>query len=145
MAVNDWLGPVDHLILHVEPGASPAGGLSRLRTLVESGTIALLDLEVVVGAATGPRSLDAGTWGDGAGLDLHAFDGVWSGLLDHDDLVAARDGVGDEVVALVVVYEVTAFRPVLAAWDRPGVTLAGSGPVSEDDLVAALAADGSTI
>ena len=139
MTARDWLGPVDYLILHVEPGGSPAEGLRRIEDLVEAGTVRLLDVEAVVHGDDGPRAMGAGEWGDRIGADLHAVDGALSGLLGDDDLDAALDGTAEGTAALVVVYEVTAFRDVFDAWDAPGLQLAGSGPVAEDDLVAALA------
>lgn len=135
---NDWLGPVEHLDIRVEPGGSPDEGLRRLRALVDGGVLRLLDLEVVLGTDGTRRAVDVGTWGDGLGLDLHSFDGVWSGLLDDDDLATALPDLGDGSVEIVVVYEIVALATVLAAFDGPAVHVTGSGPVAEADLVAAL-------
>ena len=134
----DWLGPVEHLDVRVEPGGSPDEGLRRLRALVDGGLVRLLDLEVVVGADGARHAVDLGTWGEGVGLDLHAFDGAWSGLLDDDDLVAALPDIDDGSVEIVVVYEIVAMAAVLDAFDGPAVRVTGSGPVAEADLLAAL-------
>lgn len=135
---NDWLGPVEHLDIRVAPGGSPAEGLHRLRALVDGGVVRLLDLEVVVGADGDRQAVDVGTWGDGMGLDLHAFDGAWSGLLDDDDLAMALPDLDDGAVEIVVVYEVVAIAALLDAFDGPAVHVTGSGPVAEADLLAAL-------
>jgi hypothetical protein len=135
---GDWLGPLQHLDVRIEAGASPAAGLAQLRTLMDGGVIHVLDLEVVVAENGARRSLDAGAWGDSLGLDLHALDGTWSGLLDDDDLVAALADAGDGSVEIVVLYEITALAPVLEAFEAPGTHVTGTGSVSEDDLLAAL-------
>ncbi|HEY0189262.1 MAG TPA: hypothetical protein VGC67_17380 [Cellulomonas sp.] len=134
----DWLGPVELLVLHVEEPAAVGPGLSRLLDLVHDGAVLVLDLEVVRAGADGPESLDVGAWGDQAGVDLHAVDGLWSGLLDEQDLREATEGLTPGAVAVVVVYEVTVVLPVVAALDVPGVHLVGAGPVVEADLVTAL-------
>jgi hypothetical protein len=135
---EDWLGPVELLVLHVEDPAAVGPGLSRLLDLVQVGAVQVLDLEVVRSGADGPETLDVAAWGDEAGVDLHAVDGLWSGLLDEQDLREATDGLAQGAVAVAVVYEITVVLPVVAALDVPGVRLVGAGPVVEADLVAAL-------
>ena len=147
----EWLAPVEHLVVHVDDPRALAPGLERLQELVTSGVVQVLDLEVVRRVASGAtadaptssapthfEAVDLGTFGDQGGVDLHAFDGTWSGLLDEADLRASLEGAGPGTAALVVVYEVVALAPVLDAFKGAAVHVVSLGSVDEQNLVAAL-------
>lgn len=155
---DEWLAPVEHLVVHVDDPRALTPGIERLRELAAAGVIQVLDLEVVRPVAPSPGSgsaadapepgieaLDLGTFGDEVGVDLHALDGTWSGLLDDDDLRAALVGAGPGTLALVVVYEVVALAPMLAAFEGGAVHVASTGSVDDADLAAAVGTqDGGT-
>lgn len=136
---DDWLGPVDHLVVHITDPASSTAGFAALRTVVDSGAVRILDLEVLRRSGSGVEALDAGTWGDSIGVDLHALDQTFSGLLDDEDRLTAVDGFPDDGVALVVVYETTVLWPVVQAWSGAGTEVRSEGPVALTDIEGAVA------
>lgn len=138
--LSDHLGPVSYLAVEFPQGQVNAEGFSRLIELVDAGLILVLDLEFVRRAADGslvtisPGSLDLD-------VDLSAFEGADAGLLDPDDLEFVAQGLADDSVLAVLVYEDLALAPVLAAWGSGGARLVAEGPVAVEDLEHALDQD----
>lgn len=133
------VGPIDYLVLEF-PGAKLEGeGLAALLDLTERGIIRILDLVVAKVEEDGSfvvvnlADLD----GDGV-LDLAAFEGVGSGLLDDEDVAqgAALVQPGDAVGLLL--YENTWAGPFVTAMRRAGAEVIASGRIPVGTVVAAL-------
>lgn len=136
-AAEDRLGPVDYLVVAL-PDVPTRAGFRALLDVVDAGQVRILDLEVLVRAEDGALLVDTAEWGSRAGIDLAAFTGATSGLLDDEDraVLAERLAVGQ--AALVVVYEVLVLDPVVAAFTAGGATILDEGPVGDDALLDAL-------
>ena len=133
------VGPIDYLALSF-PGARFTGdGLEALLDLVDRGIVQILDLRVVKRELDGTVTAIALTDLDGDGtLDVAAFDGVESGLLDESDLgqVATLIEPGDAVGLLV--YENTWARRFVSAMGAAGAEVIASARVPAADIAARL-------
>jgi hypothetical protein len=141
MTQNDLdVGPIDYLAVEF-PGARLTGeALGELVSLADRGIIRVLDLRVAVVDENGFSAV-ALTDLDGDGqLDLTAFSGIESGLLDDDDIAqgAALVGVGDAVAVLL--YENTWAGPFVSALRRQGAEVIASGRIPADEVAGALEA-----
>jgi hypothetical protein len=79
----------------VPDGQLSAPGFDRLLELVDRGVIRILDIEFVAKDAAGARVVTVADLPAGPDLDLSAWVGSSSGLLDADDIAL----VGDEIAA----------------------------------------------
>jgi hypothetical protein len=134
------LGPVDYLVVEWPPGKEPNGkGLDVLIDLTERGLIRVLDLAFVQkqedGTVAGLALADID--GDGE-LDLMAFDGASSGVLDQGDLDDAGAALEVGASAAILVYENRWATPFAAAVRAGGAELVARGAVPVDALVATL-------
>lgn len=138
----DELGPIDFLAIEFPGGHITAPGFDRLLSLADKGVIDILDLEFITKDQAGNTgTADIGNLGspDGPdGVDLSAWAGASSGLLDRTDVeeIAAKMQRGS--VAAVVVYENRWVLGLVNAWRRDGARLIADGGLSASDLVAAL-------
>ena len=71
-------------------------------------------------------------------LDLAVFEGVESGLLDHDDLAAAAALVRSSTAVGVLVYENTWAGPFVTAMTQAGAQLLASVRIPATDVISAL-------
>jgi hypothetical protein len=133
------VGPIDYLVLEF-PGAKLEGeGLAALLDLTQRGIIRILDLVVAKVEDDGSFVVVTLADLDGDGeLDLAAFEGVSSGLLDQDDLTqgAALVQPGDAVGVLL--YENTWAGPFVSAMRQAGAEVIASGRIPVGNVVAAL-------
>lgn len=135
----DVLGPVEFAVVEFPGGVIGGAGFGELLKLADSGVIRLLDLEFVTRIADGtvvPVSVADVT--AGPGVELSAFDGASSGLVDATDLATLGDSIGVGSVAAVLVYEEQVLIPVVAAWHAAGGRLALVGHLEPADLDEAL-------
>lgn len=130
IAVTDWLGSVDHMIIEFPPDRIPVAGFAELLSLVDSGTVRILDLEFVTRVDGQPTVVTA----ESLGSDLAAFTGACSGLLDDLDLATAVAGLDDGTVSAVIVYELLTMLPVVRAFARSGAAITSEGPVDVSDI-----------
>jgi len=77
--------------------------------------------------------LDTEPW-----VDLSAFAGASSGILDRSDIEEVGAAIGAGSVAAVLVYEELVIFPLIAAWRRGGARVIAQGQISPDDIVLAL-------
>lgn len=138
----DELGPVDFLIVEFPAGESNFTGeiLSELMTLVDAGTIRLIDLVILEKNEDG--SVDATELEE---LDnLGALEAVAADLgdllsdTDIDNLAAAMEPGS---VAGVVVYENVWAAPFASAIRRAGGQLVANGRIPVQAILASLDAD----
>ena len=81
-----------------------------------------------------------------AGVDLSAWAGASSGLLDDADVGEISSAMQPGGVAVVVIYENRWVLGLVDAWRRDGARLIASGGLSAADIVAALdAAESSSL
>lgn len=137
--VDDRLGPVEFVVIEFPDGKVNGAGFSQLVSLVDDGHLLVLDLEFVAKSASGDVTIvDASTFGTVDGVDLSAFDGASSHLIDGEDVADAAAMIAPGSVAAVLVYEVLTVLPMIAAWERAGASLVAAGAIEFDDLDAAL-------
>jgi hypothetical protein len=138
---GDELGPIDFLAIEF-PGARITGpGFERLLSLADQGVVGILDLEFIVkDAAGGARKADAGELelGGSGAVDLSAWAGSSSGLLDDTDVGEIAAAIQPGSAAAVIVYENRWVLGLLDAWRRDGARLIADGGISASDVVAAL-------
>lgn len=142
---DDELGPIDLFAVAFPGGQVSGNGFAELLGLAERGVIRILDAEFLTKAQDGrlgpvsPAELSAG-----AGVDLSAWEGASSGLLDRSDLAELDSQLTPGDVAAVVVFENRWVLGLIDAWRADGARLIFDGGVAADDLLAALDATEST-
>ena len=138
--ITDHLGPVSFLAVEFPEGQADPAGFTRLLDLVERGLVLVIDLEFVRRATDGTlETVPVGSLD--LGVDLSAFEGADSGLLDRDDLELVAASLEGDAVMAVLVYEDLVMEPVLAAWSSGGARLVAEGGVDAADLETALDAE----
>lgn len=138
--LSDHLGPVSYVAVEFPKGQVNEDGFSRLIDVVDNGLILVIDLEFVRRGADGSLvKVSAGSLD--IGVDLSAFEGADAGLLDPEDLDLVAQGLAEDSVLAVLVYEDLALAPVLSAWGSGGARLVAEGPVAIEDLEQALGHD----
>ncbi len=135
MATPEYSGPVDYAVVVVPRAARVGAGLALLLQRVDAGAIELLDLEIVDrGGDRLPLSALSGV----DGVDLSAFEGAESDVLGDDDLAAIAAELGEDELAIAVVYEDRSLAGVVQALAAEGGSLLWSGGIDVADLESAL-------
>jgi hypothetical protein len=135
----DVLGPVEFAVVEFPAGVIDGDGFGELLRLADSGVIRVLDLEFVTRIADGSVvPVSVADVAVGRGVDLSAFDGASSGLVDATDLATLGDSITVGSVAAVLVYEEQVLIPVVAGWHAGGGRLALVGHLEPSDLDEAL-------
>jgi len=132
------LGPIAYVAVEFPGGVVGAEGFRELLALVERQAIRVLDLEFVTPADGGVRTVEPASLGTADGLDMSAFDGASSGILDAEDLASLGARLTAGSVAAVLVYEELSMLQVLASWESAGANLLAEGPVDAGELISAL-------
>ncbi len=136
---DDVLGPVDFLAIEFPGGQLTAAGFERLLSLANEGVVDILDMEFITKDTDGKsKKIDAWEFAVPGGVDLSAWAGASSGLLDDSDVTEIAAAMQPGSVAVVVIYENRWALGLVDAWRRDGARLIASGGLSPDDIVAAL-------
>ena len=136
---DDELGPVDFLAIEFPDGRLTAAGFEGLLSLAGQGVVELLDMEFIAKDADGmSKKIDVWEFAVPEGVDLSAWAGASSGLLDDSDVGEISAAMQPGSVAVVVIYENRWVLGLADVWRRDGARLIASGGLSADDLVAAL-------
>ena len=136
---EDVLGPVDFLAIEFPGGQLTAAGFERLLALANDGVVDILDMEFITKDTDGKsKKIDAWEFAVPGGVDLSAWAGASSGLLDDSDVTEIAAAMQPGSVAVVVIYENRWALGLVDAWRRDGARLIASGGLSPDDIVAAL-------
>jgi Family of unknown function (DUF6325) len=135
----DELGPIDFLAIEF-PGARISGpGFERLLSLADGGVIGILDLEFITKDPAGNASkVDVAELGNPDGVDLSAWVGSSSGLLDRSDVDEIAAAIQPGSLAAVIVYENRWVLSLIDAWRRDGARFIADGGISASDVVAAV-------
>jgi hypothetical protein len=137
VSAGDELGPVDHLVVEFPEGVIAGDGFEVLLGLVEAHVVFVLDLEFVRAEDDGSVSLVDVRELSGSGVDLTAFEGASSGLLDEADLRLVGEGLAPGSVAAVLVYEHLDAVALAAGMRRGGGRVISQSRVPVEDLEAA--------
>jgi len=136
---NDELGPIDFLAIEFPSAQITAPGFEQLLSLADQGVITILDLEFITKDAAGhARTVEARELPTANAVDLSAWAGASSGLLDDSALREVAAAIQPGSVAAVIVYENRWVLRLLDAWGHEGARLIADGGIAASDLVAAL-------
>jgi hypothetical protein len=136
---DDELDPIDFLAIEFPGARISAPGFEQLLSLADQGVIAILDLEFIAKDAAGNAAkADVGDLASPDGVDLSAWAGASSGLLDRADVDEIAAAIEPGSVAAVIVYENRWVHGLVSTWRRDGARLIADGGISAGDLVAAL-------
>ena len=141
-AAIDELGPVDYLVVEFPAGHSNFNGemASALASLVESGTVRLLDLLILVKDQDG--GVEAFEIDDLEGVDeLVALEGEIAEILAAEDVAHLAEAMAPGSAAGVIVWENSWAAPFASAARRAGGQLIATGRIPIQAIVAALEAD----
>jgi Family of unknown function (DUF6325) len=136
---GDELGPVDFLAIEFPGGRLTAAGFERLLSLADQGVVHILDMEFITKDTDGKsKKVDVWDFAVPEGVDLSAWAGASSGLLDESDVSQISGLMQPGSVTVVVIYENRWVLGLVDAWRHDGARLIADGGISADDLVAAL-------
>jgi Family of unknown function (DUF6325) len=136
---EEELGPVDFLAIEFPGSRLTAAGFEKLLSLVDQGVIGILDMEFIAKDADGKsKKIDAWEFAVPDGVDLAAWAGASSGLLDESDVGEISAAMQPGSVAVVVIYENRWVLGMADEWRHGGARLIANGGLSADDIVAAL-------
>ncbi len=136
VAQDDLLAPVDAVVVEFADGVVTADGFDRLLDLVDRNVIRILDVEFVWKGPDGARVVGVSELPARPELDLSAWNGSSSGLLDADDIALVGDEIAEGSIAVVVVFENVWVLDLVANW--PGARVVLDSGVATDDLLDAL-------
>jgi hypothetical protein len=136
---DDELGPVDFVAIEFPGGRLTASGFERLLALADQGVVDILDMEFITKDTDGKsKKIDVWEFAVPEGVDLSAWAGASSGLLDDSDVAQISAAMQPGSVAVVVVYENRWVLGLVDSWRRDGARLITSGGLPTDEIVAAL-------
>jgi hypothetical protein len=135
---EDELGPVDFLAIEFPGGRLTAAGFEQLLSLADQGVVDILDMEFITKDADKSKKVDVWEFAVPDGVDLSAWAGASSGLLDEQDVGEISAAMQPGSVAVVVIYENRWVLGLVDAWRRDGARMIANGGLSAADIVAAL-------
>lgn len=140
----DELGPVDYLVVEFPAGVSNFSGqmATQLATLVNNGTIRLLDLLILTKDDAG--GIDAFEIDDLEEVDeLRALETEIAEILAEEDIAHLAEAMEPGSTAGVLVWENTWAAPFASAARRAGGQLIATGRIPIQAIVASIEADES--
>ncbi len=138
----DELGPVDYLVVEFPAGQANFSGemAAELSSLVDSGTIRILDLLIIT--KTDEGLIDAFEVDDFQGLDeLRKLETELADLLAADDVADLAAAMAPGSVAGVLVWENRWAAPFASAARRAGGQLVANGRIPIQAIMASMEAD----
>ena len=109
---EDVLGPVDFLAIEFPGGQLTAAGFERLLSLANDGVVDILDMEFITkDTDSKSKKIDAWEFAVPGGVNLSAWAGASSGLLDDSDVTEIAAAMQPGSVAVVVIWEPVGSRP----------------------------------
>ena len=138
-AYDDELGPIDFLAIEFPSARITAPGFKQLLSLTDQGVIGIMDMEFITKDAAGnARTVEVGELANLDDVDLSAWAGASSGLLDDADIREIAAAIQAGSAAAVIVYENRWVLGLVDAWRNEGARLIADGGISASDVVAAL-------
>lgn len=141
---EDVLAPIDFIVVEFPGGVPAAGGFEQLLDLANRNVIRILDVEFVQKDLDGVRPVAVSELPSQPGIDLSEWEGASSGLLDLDDFATIGAQIGDNSLAVVVVFENVWVLDLVNSWSKSGARLVLDGAISTDDLLEILDVDESS-
>jgi hypothetical protein len=136
---DDELGPVDFLAIEFPGGRLTASGFEQLLALADQGVVDILDMEFITkDTDSKSKKIDVWEFAVPEGVDLSAWAGASSGLLDDSDVAQISAAMQPGSVAVVVVYENRWVLGLVDSWRSDGARLITSGGLPTGEIVAAL-------
>jgi hypothetical protein len=141
----DELGPVDYVVVEFPAGASNFTGemAAELRTLVDSGTIRVIDALILTkdtdGTVEAAELSDAGELGE-----LQEIEAQLAELLAADDVDNLAAAMEPGSTAGVLIWENLWAAPFAAAARRAGGQLIADGRIPIQAIIASIEADQAT-
>ncbi|HTY27511.1 MAG TPA: hypothetical protein VMD51_05090 [Mycobacterium sp.] len=138
---EDQPGPAAYVVVEFSDRRAVTAGFERLQRVLDSGSIRLLDVELIR-SIKGVASTVPASSVDPALTDFDAMNSQLLGQADLDIVVAALTARQE---AAVVVYSPGPTPAVLGSWSADGLTVLREGPVEDADLTAARAKAGASV
>lgn len=132
------IGPIDFILIELDPDKVRGEAAAAVLDLVESGTIRLFDVALlakdldgnVVAVDLAEAAADAG--------DFSAIAGAQSGILDDEDIITAGEALEPGKLGALLVYENAWAAPFVGAVRRAGGELIASARINAADVLDAL-------
>lgn len=137
---RDELGPVDFLAIEFPDARKAVPGFERLLSLAHQGVVGILDLEFIAKDSAGnAHKVDADELelGGPDALDLSAWSGASSGLLDDSDVGEIAASIAPGSAAAVIVCENRWVLGLLDTWRRNGARLIAESGIPASDVATA--------
>ena len=116
---DDAIGPIDFILIELDPDKLRGEAAAALLDLVEAGVVRLLDVALLAKDADGDvAAIDLAEAAAEAAGDFGAIAGAQSGLLSDEDLAEAGDALEPGKVGAIIVYENAWAAPFAAAVRR---------------------------
>jgi len=135
----EGLGPIDYLVVEFPGDKFTGKAFPLLEDLVQRRLVTVYDLvlfrKAEDGTVTRLEPADLAVAGD---VDMSAYDGVSSGLLDDEDVLAAAEAVLPGRVAGILLYENTWAAPFATALREAGGQLVASERIPVQAVLAVL-------
>jgi hypothetical protein len=136
---DDELAPIDFLAVEFPGAHISAPGFEQLLSLADQGVISILDLEFITKDSAGVATkVNVDDLANPDGVDLSAWAGASSGLLDRADVDEIATAIKPGSVAAVIVYENRWVLGLVNTWRRDGARFIADGGISASDIVSAL-------
>ena len=129
------IGPIDFILIELDPDKVRGEAAAAVLDLVESGTIRLFDVALLAKDLDG--NVAAVDLAEAAG-DFSAIAGAQSGILDDEDIVAAGEALEPGKLGALLVYENAWAAPFVGAVRRAGGELIASARINAADVLDAL-------
>jgi uncharacterized membrane protein len=136
---DDAMGPISYLVVEFPGNKMTGEGLPILVDLVDRNVISILDLLFVTRDDDGSmRAVELSDLDLDGRLDVAAFEGVSSGLIDDSDLADAAAAIEPGSAAAILLFENRWARPLTQALRGGGAELVAAGYVPLDAVLASL-------
>ena len=136
------IGPIDFILIELDPDKVRGEAAAAVLDLVESGIIRLFDVALLAkdldGNVAAVDLADVAEEAAEAAGDFSAIAGAQSGILDDEDIIAAGEALEPGKLGALLVYENAWAAPFVAAVRRAGGELVASARINAADVLEAL-------
>ena len=133
------IGPIDFILIELDPDKVRGEAAAAVLDLVESGTIRLFDVALLAKDLDGNVvAVDLADVAADAAGDFSAIAGAQSGILDDEDILAAGEALEPGKLGALLVYENAWAAPFVGAVRRAGGELVASARINAADVLDAL-------